>query len=411
MLQKADIELVRRQNRGLFLETLRAHGPISRSDIGRFTGLSLATVTSISGQLIDEGLVHSLEVDVRTADSKRGRPQTRIGLSPQAASILAISVSIDGVELVLADFNGEIRYAKQLRLKTIDVAALAFGPMVAKDIKVFLGEAGVALKAVTRISVAVQGVANRADGAIAWSPAFLARNIPVVGPLSTILGIPCSIANNANMIAEALNAKDRVRYGGTVAVVYLGHGVGLGLLLNGQVYSGASGRAAEFGHTNHLPGGTMCRCGRRGCLEAYSADYGIARMVAESTNTPFDIHLPVQDGQRRDFERRARAGDPVVLHAFATAGRALGFGLARLVALINPELVVFAGEGTRTIAFMRDAIDTAMEEGLVHDLQKDVIMDVLDDETDMIVRGTIVESLRYLDRDVFAVGQRLEAAE
>jgi predicted NBD/HSP70 family sugar kinase len=86
-------------------------------------------------------------------------------------------------------------------------------------------------------------------------------------------GIPCSIANNANMIAEALLGMDRNKYSGTTAVVFMGHGIGLGLILNGSVYSGATGRAAEFGHMNHLPDGPLCRCGRHGCLEAFSADW------------------------------------------------------------------------------------------------------------------------------------------
>ena len=107
-----------------------------------------------------------------------------------------------------------------------------------------------------------------------WSPAFRARNIPVVAPVQSALGISCTIANDANMMAEGL---DPQRQTGTAAVVFMGYGVGMGLIINGSVYHGPTGAAAEFGHMNHLPHGALCRCGRRGCVEAYAADYGILR--------------------------------------------------------------------------------------------------------------------------------------
>ena len=117
MLKKANSDLVRRQNRGLVLETLRQHGPLARITLGYQTGLSPASITSISGQLIDEGLVYSIVEDEEVStQAKRGRPQTRLALNPQATNVLAISVSVDGVELVFADFSGATREPVKLRL-------------------------------------------------------------------------------------------------------------------------------------------------------------------------------------------------------------------------------------------------------------------------------------------------------
>src|SRR6185295_1164286 len=233
-----------------------------------------------------------------------------------------------------------------------------------------------------------------------------ARDIPVVRPLERLLGIPCSIANNANMIAEALLGMDRKRYGGTIAVVFMGHGIGLGLILNGSVYSGATGRAAEFGHTNHLPEGPLCRCGRQGCLEAFSADYGIMRMANDKQGADFDIHAPVLDSDLRAVELAAEAGDTVAVNAFLRAGEVLGFGIARLIALINPQRVVLAGPGTRAYGLMKDCIWEALRRGLVHDLRKYVEFEVVPYGKDMITTGTLVETLRHLDRDVFAMGPK-----
>jgi predicted NBD/HSP70 family sugar kinase len=407
MLKKANSDLVRRQNRGLFLETLRQHGPLARITLGHKTGLSPASITSISGQLIDEGLFYSIGEDHAVSTQiKRGRPQTRLALNPGATNVLAVSISVDSVELVFADFSGATHEPLKLRMETYEIPKEEFGPRVAREIKANAKKLGIALNSITRIGIAVQGVADTITGEIPWSPAFRARDIPVVKPLERILGIPCSIGNNANMIAEALIAADRKRYGGTTAVVFMGHGIGLGLILNGSVYSGATGRAAEFGHMNHLPDGPLCRCGRHGCLEAFSADYGIMRMANEGQGNDFDVHAAVRDEDLRELELAAEAGDAVAINAFNRAGEVLGFGIGRLIALINPQRVVLAGPGTRAYGLMKDCIWEALRRGLVHDLRKYVEFEVVPYGQDMITTGTLVETLRHLDRDVFATGQR-----
>jgi predicted NBD/HSP70 family sugar kinase len=407
MLKKANSDLVRRQNRGLFLDTLRQHGPLARITLGHRTGLSPASITSISAQLIDEGLVYSIgEEDAVSAQTKRGRPQTRLALNPKAANVLAVSISVDSIDLVFADFSGAAHAPLKLRMDTYDIPKEEFGPRVAHEIKANAKKLGIALSSITRVGIAVQGVADTITGEIPWSPAFRARDIPVVKPLERILGIPCSIGNNANMMAEALIAADRRKYGGTTAVVFLGHGVGLGLILNGIVYDGANGRAAEFGHMNHLPDGPLCRCGRNGCLEAFSADYGIVRMANSGESQDFDVHAAVHDEDMRKLELAAEKGDMAAINAFTRAGEVLGFGIARLIALINPQRVVLAGPGTRAYGLMKDSIWEALRRGLVHDLRKCVEFEVVPYGKDMITTGTLVETLRHLDRDVFATGQR-----
>ncbi len=407
MLKKANSDLVRKQNRGLVLETLRQHGPLARTTLGTQTGLAPASITSISGQLIDEGFIHTIvdEGELST-QAKRGRPQIMLALNPQATNVLAIAISVDGVELVFADFSGASRDPVKLRLDTYGILGQDFGPRIASEIKANAVRLGISMTTIKRIGVAVQGVADTIKGEISWSPAFRARNIPVVEPLTRLLGIPCSIANNANMIAEALISMNPKKYGGTTAVVFMGHGIGLGLILNGSVYSGTNGRAAELGHMNHVPDGPLCRCGRHGCLEAFSADYGIMRMANDRRDTDFDVHASVLDSDMQELESAAKAGDTVAMNAFLRAGEALGFGIARLIALINPQRVVLAGPGTRAYGLMKESVGEALRRGIVHDLRMNVEFEIVPYGKDMITTGTLVETLRHLDRHVFAKGQK-----
>jgi predicted NBD/HSP70 family sugar kinase len=411
MGEKADTELIRRQNRFLVLEALRQNGTLARIDLGRHTGLSPATVTSITAQLIAEGVLQ--ELDHRsppTKPVKRGRPLTQIGLTPKSAYVVAVKISIDGIMLALADSRGEIIARSDSRIDTHDASRSSFGNQVAREIDNFLGSARIAADDVASIGIAVQGVADSQSGTISWSPAFGARDIPVSTVIEERLGIPCRVANDANMIAEGLIGSDQARYGGTAAVVFMGYGVGMGLIINGQVYHGPTGAAAEFGHMNHLPDGPLCRCGRRGCVEAYVADYSLLRWASgtAATQAPSSNGIPHED--MLALEAAAHRGDPAAVSAYAKAGEVLGFGLARLIAILTPSRIVLAGPGTHAMALIRPHLDRALEAGVVDELRRNVEIEVVPIATDMIIKGTIDRALRHVDREIFAHGPMAKRA-
>jgi predicted NBD/HSP70 family sugar kinase len=406
MREKADIDLIRRQNRHIVLDALRSHGPMPRVDLGRKTGLSPASITSITTQLIDEQAMLELDEVSERDPSRRGRPTVRVDLNPKAANVVAMKVSIDGIELALADFSGNIIARKTIALPIYNYAPFAFGEIATSSISNFLSENNLTPKQVARIGIAAQGVADSRTGVVAWSPAFKARNVPIVAPIQRALGIPCTLANDANMIAEGVLATDQLRYNGTTAVVYMGYGVGMGLVIDGHVYHGSNGAAAEFGHMNHIPGGALCRCGRAGCLEAYASDYGILR---SAENLPDDTAPPssaVDPTIMLALEAAARRGDTQAAAAYQKAGRAIGFGLARLIALLNPDRIVLAGPGTRALDLIEPALRAAIEEGVVDELRRDVKIETIPIHKDMIITGTIGAALRHLDSEIFAFGPK-----
>lgn len=405
MREKADSDLVRRQNRRLVLDALRQNGPMARIELGRATGLSPASITSISGQLIAERLLkESAGSGVMAPKQKRGRPMVRLELNPAATNVIMVKLSIDGIEIVLADFRGTIQQRETLRFSTYEANARTFGHTVARDIAAFLTRHKIRRGNVARIAVAVQGLADSRAGTIVWSPAFSARNIEVCNPIIKELGIACTIANDANMIAEGVMGTAPSRFTGTSAVVFVGYGVGMGLIINGSVYHGATGAAAEFGHMNHVPDGPLCRCGRRGCIEAYAADYGILRTAKGASETEPPPVTAVPESTMIEIEETARHGGSRALNAFAMAGEALGYGIARLVALLSPEHILLAGPGTRAMALIEPSLRRAFEHGVVDELRRNVDIDVVPIATDMIVRGAIDDALRHLDREVFAGG-------
>ena len=405
MREKADSDLVRRQNRLLLLEALRQHGSLARVEMGRHTGLSPASITSISSQLIADGILEEVQGPLAPAGPlRRGRPLTQIDINPKSAHVVAVKISIDGIELALADGRGAILARHTARTQTYAADPRAFAELLAQEIEALLARNRVAAKRVARVGIAVQGVADSKAGTLVWSPAFRTRNVDVTSAVRERLGIPCTVANDANMIAEALIGTDRKRYGGTALVVFIGYGVGMGLIINGQVYHGPTGAAAEFGHMNHLPGGPLCRCGRRGCVEAYVADYSLLRWASgEAAHQPPSV-TAVPEEDMLALEAAARAGEPRAREAYAKAGEALGFGLARLIAILTPARIVLAGPGTRAMELIAPHLHRAIEDGVVDELRRNLEIETVPIGTDMIVKGTIDRALRQVDREIFAHG-------
>ena len=405
MREKADSDLVRRQNRLLLLEALRQHGSLARVEMGRHTGLSPASITSISSQLISDGILQEAgEAHHAEGPQRRGRPMTQIGINPKSAHVVAVKVSIDGIELALADGTGAILARRRSRTATYDADPKAFGSLIASEIEALLAKGRIAARRVARIGIAVQGVADSQAGTVVWSPAFRTRNIAVSAAVQQSLGIPCNVANDANMIAEGLIGIDRARYGGTAAVVFIGYGVGMGLIINGQVYHGPTGAAAEFGHMNHLPDGPLCRCGRKGCVEAYVADYSLLRWASGAAETQAPSFNAIPEEDMLALEAAARRGEPQAVAAYAKAGEALGFGLARIIAILTPSRIVLAGPGTRAMELIEPHLRRAIEAGVVDELRRNVEIETVPIDTDMIIKGTIDRALRHVDREIFSYG-------
>ena len=405
MREKADSDLVRRQNRMLVLDALRQSGPLARIELGRATGLSPASITTITAQLIADGILSEVETSAQpAAQMRRGRPLTQIDIAPKSAHVVAVKISIDGIELALADGRRNMLARSFAKIATYDARPERFATQVAEAISAFLAKARVTARRVTRIGIAVQGVADSQAGTIVWSPAFRERNLPLCPILERILGIPCSIGNDANMIAEGLIGTDRKKYGGTCAVAFMGYGVGMGLIINGQVYHGPTGAAAEFGHMNHLPGGPLCRCGRRGCVEAYAADYSILRWAHGRPDSDPPSFTGIPEDRMLALEIAARHGEAAAMQAYAKAGEAMGYGLARIIAILSPTRIVLAGPATRAIELIEPHLRQAIEDGVVEELRRGLEIEVVPIDTDMILKGTIDGALRHVDREVFAHG-------
>ena len=130
---------------------------------------------------------------------------------------------------------------------------------------------------VMRIVLAIQGIADSGSRTLLWSPITPQTDIPFATVLEHATGIPVTVENDCSMIALALRSHDPERYRNDFIAILLSHGIGMGMVLRGELFAGTQSSGGEFGHMIHRPGGALCRCGRRGCIEAYAGNYAIWR--------------------------------------------------------------------------------------------------------------------------------------
>lgn len=402
MKEKADRDQIRRQNRSIVLQALRRNGPQARIDLGRATDLSPATVTSITSDLLQEGLIVGIDDPSPKERVSRGRPRSLLALCPAAACVLAIKISVNRIELVLADYSGEISTREEHRFDSRSMSGEGFVALLINLTRAFLEASRGSQNSIVEISIAAQGVVDSSAGTLVWSPALQVRNVPLVEPLSQALSAHCILSNDTNMIAEALHWLDPERYSGTFAVIFIDYGVGMGLYIDNRLFVGETGAAAEIGHANHIPDGALCRCGKHGCLEAYLGDYAILRAASGlPDDTPPEKITASAEAVAR-LVAAAEAGDNAALSAFRSAGVALGYGIARLMAMLDPRRIVLTGAGIRGYRFIRDGMQDGLSEALVEDLRRTIKIEALDWTDDFILQGTIAQAMQRFDREIFS---------
>ncbi|WP_027230641.1 ROK family transcriptional regulator [Phyllobacterium sp. UNC302MFCol5.2] len=393
---------VRRQNRRLALTALRRHGLLSRTDIVAQTGLSPSTVSAITTSLISEGII----IEAREGDlgsNRRGRPQIALVLNPDVASVVTVELALNLVHAVFYDYKGQVVAEISERVPTLEMSAEALFQSIFAMLDSLIDTRPSVTGPLMHISMGVQGVTDATGATMLWSPITPDTNIAFGKVLSQRYGVDVSVANDCNMIAEALRWTDPEHYTENFAAILLSHGIGMGLYLKGKPFVGAHSSAAEFGHMLHIPKGALCRCGRRGCIEAYASDYAILRTISgENESTP-----PPQDIDPSTFAAaagRARSGDGDEGAAFRKAGQAIGAGLRSLFSLIDPVPVALVGPGAGVFDLMEEELRGVISGTSGWGATQDLSIRCYPDEHPLIVQGCLMTSLLHLDTQIFAPG-------
>lgn len=407
----SDSDSVRRQNRGLVLSALRMHGAQSRTALATLTGLSHASMTAIMSDLLVQGVVAELAADKPDARS-RGRPATFVNFYRKAAHAALFEIDVNRARLSLVDYGGILVDRIETELSPTTFAKLPASQFFAERVATLLDRTPEARHTLRRVAISVQGILDRDGRGLRWSPIQHLSGPPFAEELARICNLPVTLHKRGRLLAEGARWLDPALHDASVATIFVGSTVAMGVTFRGQIMGRGDEGGTEFGHMNHMPNGALCRCGMRGCIEAYAADYAVLRSAysVPETTAPAPA-VPPQ--QYEALIHRAEGGDRAARHAFNLAGRAIGFGLSRLLAIYDPSHVLIVGPGARALNLMHGEIDQAIRSSLVGQINGSPIFVAHRDETEPVFRGLLMKTLNDIDQADFAPlpnSERISAA-
>jgi predicted NBD/HSP70 family sugar kinase len=345
-------ETVRRANLSAIVRELHLRGPQSRSELGMRTGLTRSAIRGLIGELVTGGIVE----EVRSGSAGLpGRPSPVVTPDPRSAMALALEVNVDSLAVALVGFGGAVhdllrvdRPRAHLSLDDlvgdlVDLSAPILDPLRGDPRLMGIG-------------VAVAGIVRRSDGMVRQAPNLGWRDEPLGMRLGAALGVdlPLTIANEADLGGLAEHRRGAAV--GADAVLYVTGEVGVGgnLIVDGRQLLGAAGYAGEVGHMPVNPDGAPCGCGSRGCWETEIGEPAILSVAG----------WPADGGRDAIAEviAAARAGEQRTMAAMEHLGTWLGIGLAGLVNIFDPTLVVLGGLFGRLHPFVADRLGQVLDE-------------------------------------------------
>ena len=405
--------VARGSNRGRLVEVLRRQGPLPRVELARSTGLSFAAISAITSRLITEELLCEAETDAGAATSwpddteedadglngrRRGRPAVLLTLNPEFGRIIAVSLRMNLIETLVADFSGSGLAQSRLALTTRALDADALCDLVIAQIDALLDATATPRDRLLGIGIALQGIVNADTGRQLWSPALSVTDIDLARPVRQAFGVDVVMANDAVAVALALAAAEPALAEGLSATIMVGHGVGMGVIVDGEARWGA-GAGSEIGHVKLAPNGPQCRCGQRGCIEAHLADYALYRDARTFLDLPPAASQQPSEAQMALLRERALSGDPRLEQLFRQAGHALAEAVAATISVLRPNHVILAGPGLQAFDLMRSAYEERLEQAVLPWLLKSTAIYVRPSESAAIVDGMVRRTLRVVDRN------------
>jgi len=341
-------------NERSLLALLRTRGPVTRQQMQDLTGFSSSSMHRLTGRLEKNGLI----MPVGEADSGGGRKPMRYGIGRTPGILAGVELSRTEVRVLLCrpdlDPLESIRFPLHARhgpVETVDA--------VARTLLDALERLGLPKEAIPGVGLGTVGTIDREQGMILHTTGFFHDGwqlVPIRAMLSERLGLPVHIDNGANMavLAEALAGCGQGR---NVIYIHLGMGVRTGIASRGKVVRRAQDREDVFGHMTVDLQGEPCHCGNRGCIETYATFPAFSRMLyGDHAATAHPRDAAKLGAQIEHAEREAEA----VRSRMETAGYALGVGLANLIRLMDPEIVILSGPLLRYAKhFHETAIQTA----------------------------------------------------
>ncbi|WP_231916876.1 ROK family transcriptional regulator [Nocardioides scoriae] len=321
---------------GEVFSLVRDSRAVTRSEIGRLTGLSRTAVAARVQALLDYGLVvEGVEDDQDERPPSAGRPPVRLRFNRAAGVVLAAAIGRSRTQLGVCDLDGSVLVSRDVE-QEVGLTPEVLMPRVVAALEELLAEAGADAAQVRATGLSIPGTVDTSTGASLDSPIMSNWDgVPLAPFLAGLTSAPVFVDNDANVMALS-ERRGHLETFDELLFVKASTGIGVGVVTEGRLVRGGLGAGGEIGHTKTPAAeGLLCRCGERGCLETVAAGWSLVQGAREAGHEVSHV---------RDLVALATHGDAEARQQVRTAGRRIGEVVAAAVNLLNPEAVVVGGD-------------------------------------------------------------------
>lgn len=327
--ETGSFSLMKNMNTTLILNIIRENKEISRANVAKMSGLTPATVTNITGELISMGLI----CEAQRGESKGGRKPVMLRIIEDAYYVIGVYMGSKVIEIVLSDIEANI--IKDVQIKNL--SGMTQETALSEIIRIIKELIDQSSKPVIGIGVGIHGLVKKDEGIAIFSPNLGWENVRVKDILMSEFELPVIVDNDVRAMTLGERLAGSAKHISDFILVYVGSGIGGSIVLNDKLYDGATGVAGEFGHTTLIPDGPKCSCGNHGCFQALASegamlDHYKKLSHRENENIDFLTLLALYNDD-----------DPAAKESIHEGARYIGLGIANLINIFNPSLVILSG--------------------------------------------------------------------
>lgn len=343
-------------NRQIALNLIRQHQPVSRADLARLMNVRRGVASLLVSELLSENLIFEGALGESVG---RGRRPTFLYIDSRERCVVGVDIRASRTYILVTDLVGRQLGAVSSFQTNRDVDVLI--QELARRIKQILTD----YNACEGVGVSVPGMVEPTKGRVVHAPTLAWHDVNLRDPLALALGIPVQIENSgkACALAQLWATRSDVVASGNSVFVSVSDGVGVGIVVNGEVLRGRHNTAGEFGHVPLSIDGPKCSCGATGCWEAYVSNLAtLSRYFGRDLSDPRPRDSETASFSVEDLIAQARAGDAKALAALNSTARYLGLGLASIVNALDPARVYIGGEITTGWSLIEPIVRSALKE-------------------------------------------------
>lgn len=340
MITGANHSRSKQLNKTLVLQTILREGPLSRLSIAKLADLTPATITNLTSELIQDGLVQEIG-DIQS--DRAGRRSVALNIAPDSRYALGVHVRQDRIEAGIVNLKGhvvrEYRFEFQERVpdqhELLELLERSIHRMLAENVG----------RTIVGVGIGSVGLVDYGAGEIISAKNMNWGQLKVVEFLQQRIALPIVIDNNVSGMTLAEKTFGRAKHSNNFIFVYVGRGIGSGIMSNNQLHRRGRANSGEIGHATYHPGGEPCWCGNQGCLELYASGRTMIRSL--------------QLDSVKQLADAARSGDRAAVETIRSAGEKIGTCMASFNNIFYVERAIIggplAGEDLPLVASIQEA--------------------------------------------------------